>query len=214
VDGVLLDLGLSSRQLADPERGFSFLQEGPLDMRFDPDQGESAADLVNTLPEAALAEIFSRYGEVHQSRKFARAIVSARPIATTHELAALIAREAGKRGRIHPATQLFQALRIAVNDELGMLEQLLPDAVELLKPGGRLAIISFHSLEDRLVKHFLRELTRECVCPPQQPICTCDARATVRIVTRKAVRPGVAEVERNPRSRSAKLRVAEKLGDE
>jgi 16S rRNA (cytosine1402-N4)-methyltransferase len=211
VNGILLDLGLSSRQLADAGRGFSFMHDGPLDMRFDPEQGQTAADLINRLPEASLAELLSRYGEVAASRKLARAIVGARPLRTTHQLAGLIVSQVGRRGRVHPATQVFQALRIAVNDELETLEQALPDAVDLLAPGGRLAVISFHSLEDRLVKRFFREQARDCVCPPQQPVCTCAARAAVRLVTRKAVKPGEAEVAQNPRSRSARLRVVEKL---
>jgi 16S rRNA (cytosine1402-N4)-methyltransferase len=218
-DGVLLDLGLSSYQLSAPERGFSFMQDGPLDMRFDPSQGLSAADLVNELPTAELADILYRYGEERQSRRIARAIVAARPLETTRELAEVIAREVGgsgarqgrRRGRIHPATRSFQALRIAVNDELGALEAVLPQAVELLRSGGRMVVISFHSLEDRMVKQFLRRQARDCVCPPQQPVCTCQHQATLRLVTRRPVRPDETEVAHNPRARSARLRVAEKL---
>ncbi len=215
VDGILLDLGLSSRQLENPARGFSFQREGPLDMRFDTSAGKTAADLVNSLSANALADIFWRYGEERLSRKYARAIVSARPISTTFELAKLIEHEApghSRRRRIHPATQVFQALRIAVNQELAELEVGLQEAIELLQPGSRIAVISFHSLEDRFVKNFFRDLTRDCVCPPRQPICTCDAEAVVRLITRKAVKPGEQEIEINPRSRSARLRVAEKLG--
>jgi 16S rRNA (cytosine1402-N4)-methyltransferase len=212
VDGILLDLGFSSRQLDDAERGFSFMEDGPLDMRFDTTGGRSAADLVNDLPELALADIFRDYGEVRQNRKFARAIVHERPITTTGQLADLIVQESGgRRGRIHPATQVFQALRIAVNDELGMLERGLKAAVELLKPGGRMAVISFHSLEDRLVKNFIRDQSRDCICPPHQPICTCDVEPTLKAVTRKIVRPSDKEVAENPRSRSAKMRVAERV---
>jgi len=216
VDGILLDLGLSSRQLAATERGFSFQGAGPLDMRFDATQGATAADLLNELDEAELTMILRQYGEIAQSRKVARAIVEARPVNTTTELVEIAERTIGgrrQRGgrRIHPATRLFQALRIAVNDELGALERVLPDAVSLLRPGGRLAIISFHSLEDRIVKHFIREESRECTCPPEAPICTCEAQPTLRAITRKVVRPSEAETEANPRSRSAKLRVAEKL---
>lgn len=213
VDGILLDLGLSSRQLADPERGFSFRQEGPLDMRFDPALPATAADLVNELPEAELADIFWRYGEERRSRHFARAVVQARPLRTTTQLAETIAAVAGRQRhkRIHPATQIFQALRIAVNRELDELEAGLAAAITLLKPGGRLAVISFHSLEDRVVKHTFREQSRDCVCPPHQPICTCDARPVLRLVTRKAVQASETEVQANPRSRSARLRVAEKL---
>lgn len=217
VDGILLDLGLSSRQLDDAERGFSFLREGPLDMRFDRSQGQTAADLLNSLDANTLADIFWRYGEERLSRKYARAIVAARPITTTKQLADLIEREAPgylRRKRIHPATQLFQALRIAVNEELGELEDGLPAAVDLLRAGGRVAVISFHSLEDRFVKNFFRDLSRDCVCPPRQPVCTCDAQAEVRVLTRKVVMPQEEEIAANPRSRSARLRVAEKLSVE
>jgi 16S rRNA (cytosine1402-N4)-methyltransferase len=211
-DGVLLDLGLSSYQLSAPERGFSFMQDGPLDMRFDPSQGLSAADLVNELPTAELADILYRYGEERQSRRVARAIVAARPLETTRELAEVIAKAVGgsgarqgrRRERIHPATRSFQALRIAVNDELGALEAVLPQAVELLRSGGRMAVISFHSLEDRMVKQFLRHQARDCVCPPQQPVCTCQHQATLRLVTRRPVRPDETEVAHNPRARSAR----------
>jgi len=216
VDGILLDLGLSSRQLAAAERGFSFQSEGPLDMRFDTTQGATAADLLNELEAAELELILRRYGEIPQSRRVAQAIVEARPIYTTAQLVKIAEKTLGDRRsrgakRIHPATRLFQALRIAVNDELGALECVLPDAVSLLRPGGRLAIISFHSLEDRIVKHFIREESRECTCPPEAPICTCDTQPTLRAVTRKVVRPSDTELEANPRSRSARLRVAEKL---
>jgi 16S rRNA (cytosine1402-N4)-methyltransferase len=214
VDGVLLDLGLSSRQLEDPERGFSFLQDGPLDMRFDTTHGVTAATLVNRLPEKELADLFWRYGEEQNSRRYARAIVANRPLQTTRELAELIeeaAPKAARRRRIHPATQVFQALRIAVNDELGELERGLPAAIDLLRSGGRVAVISFHSLEDRYVKNQFRDLARDCVCPPRQPVCTCDTVPVVRLVTRKAIKAGESEVSENPRSRSARLRVAEKL---
>lgn len=214
VDGILLDLGLSSRQLDDAQRGFSFMSEGPLDMRFDRSRGETAADLVNNLESETLADIFWRYGEERHSRRYARAIVEERPISTTAELADLIERVAPhhvRRKRIHPATQVFQALRIAVNRELDELETGLPAAIELLRPGGRVAVISFHSLEDRYVKQLFRDLSKDCVCPPRQPICTCDAQAVVRVITKKVVRPSDEEVEQNPRSRSARLRVAEKL---
>lgn len=212
VDGILLDLGLSSRQLDEGRRGFSFLQDGPLDMRFDPSQGVTAADLVNNLTEAELADLFWRYGEERFSRKLARAVAAARPLTTTGQLRQVVEAAAGRRGRKHPATLVFQALRIAVNEELAAVEKGLDAGIQLLKPGGRMAVISFHSLEDRLVKQRFRELSRDCVCPPQQPVCTCAARAVVRLVTRKAVQPGAVEVAANPRSRSARLRVAEKLG--
>ena len=211
-DGLLLDLGLSSYQLALPERGFSFLKDGPLDMRFDPTQGLTAADLVNQLPTEELADLLYRYGEERSSRRIARAIVAARPLETTTQLAEVIVQAVGRRrGRLHPATRTFQALRIAVNDELGALEAVLPQAVRLLRPGGRLVVISFHSLEDRLVKRFLRREAQDCVCPPTRPVCTCGHRATLRLVTRRPVRPDATEVARNPRARSARLRVAEKV---
>lgn len=212
VDGILLDLGLSSRQLADAQRGFSFLNEGPLDMRFDTHSGRTAADLVNNLDAEELADLFWRYGEEQQSRRIARLIVVNRPLTTTTELADLIAgqaRRTGKRGPYrHPATKVFQALRIAVNDELGEIEKGLEAAIRLLKPGGRLAVISFHSLEDRLVKQFFRQMSRDCTCPPEQPICTCGSKASLKLVSRKAVQPTAEEIAENPRSRSARLRVA------
>jgi 16S rRNA (cytosine1402-N4)-methyltransferase len=211
VDGVLMDLGFSSRQLADPHRGFSFSQDGPLDMRLDPTRGPSAADLVNSLSEAELASLLWRYGEERHSRRIARAIVAARPLATTGQLADLVMRTVGQREKIHPATRTFQALRIAINDELDALAQALPQARDLLRPGGRLAVISFHSLEDRLVKHFFQQEARDCICPPEAPVCTCGHRATLRVLTRRPVRPGEEEIARNPRSRSAKLRIAERL---
>ncbi|MGD2205265.1 MAG: 16S rRNA (cytosine(1402)-N(4))-methyltransferase RsmH [Anaerolineae bacterium] len=213
VDSILMDLGLSSRQLADAERGFSFNHDGPLDMRFDPTEGQSAADLVNQLPEAELADILWRHGEERHSRRIARAIVAARPIITTGQLADRVARTVGHRERIHPATRTFQALRIAVNDELGALAQALPQARDLLRPGGRLAVISFHSLEDRIVKRFYRQEARDCICPPKIPVCACGHRATLRIITRKPTRPTEQEVTHNPKSRSAKLRIAERLAE-
>ncbi|HFD40221.1 MAG TPA: 16S rRNA (cytosine(1402)-N(4))-methyltransferase RsmH [Anaerolineae bacterium] len=212
VDGVLLDLGLSSRQLAAAERGFAFQREGPLDMRLDPRRGTTAADLVNDLPEADLADLIRRYGEERHARRIARAIVAARPLTTTAELAQVVARAVGRRGRIHPATRTFQALRIAVNDELGALAEALPQALDLLAGGGRLAVIAFHSLEDRLVKRFFRQESRDCLCPPEAPVCTCGHRARLRIVTRKPIRPAPEEMAHNPRSRSARLRIAERLG--
>jgi 16S rRNA (cytosine1402-N4)-methyltransferase len=216
VDGILLDLGLSSRQLDDSQRGFSFRREGPLDMRFDTTQGPTAADLINNLSAEELADIFWRYGEERHSRRLARAIVAYRqsqgPFVTTTQLADFIeAQTRGPRGRIHPATRIFQSLRIATNDELAAVEHGVETAVSLLKPGGRLAVISFHSLEDRFVKHYFRQQSKDCVCPPAQPVCTCEAQASLRLVTRKAVVATPEEVAANPRSRSARLRVAEKI---
>jgi 16S rRNA (cytosine1402-N4)-methyltransferase len=211
VEGVLLDLGLSSRQLADASRGFSFLREGPLDMRFDSSLEASAADLINDLTKEELVTIFRKYGEVSRSERIARLIVENRPMHTTVELAELIKAEIGQRGRIHPATQVFQALRIAVNDELAELESGIDAAINVLEPGGRLAIISFHSLEDRIVKHTFRDLSKDCICPPEQPVCNCNVRATVRLITRRAIKATAAEVSANPRSRSARLRVVEKI---
>lgn len=208
VDGILLDLGLSSLQLEAPERGFSFQADGPLDMRFDPRHGPSAADLVNGLPESELADIIYRYGEERRARRIARAIVEARPLRTTGELAHLVSRVVKRSRGIHPATRTFQALRIAVNRELENLERALPAAVDLLAAGGILAVISFHSLEDRIVKRFFVEQAAGCVCPPELPVCTCGRVPRLRILTRKPIRPNAAEVERNPRSRSARLRVA------
>jgi 16S rRNA (cytosine1402-N4)-methyltransferase len=220
VDGVVFDLGLSSLQLADPARGFAFTVDGPLDMRFDlTESGPPAAELVNRLPGAELADLLFRYGEERQARRIAEAIVAARPIRTTRALAVVIEQAVGRRGRIHPATRTFQALRIAVND-LAALEAALPQAVEILVPGGRLAVISFHSLEDRLVKRFLRRESRDCICPPETPVCVCDHRATLRLVAQprpgrhKPIRPTANEIASNPRARSARLRVAERTEEE
>ena len=211
VDGIVLDLGFSSDQLADEARGFSFTS-GVLDMRFDMTRGQPASALVNELSVQELADLLYRYGEERASRRIARAMVNARPIQSAQQLAEVVARGAGgRRGKIHPATRTFQALRIAVNDELIALESVLPQAVELLQPGGRLAVITFHSLEDRIAKHFFRTESRDCICPPGQPACSCGHRAVLRIVTAKPVEPSVAEVAVNPRARSAKLRVAERL---
>ncbi|MEJ2747239.1 MAG: 16S rRNA (cytosine(1402)-N(4))-methyltransferase RsmH [Anaerolineae bacterium] len=210
-DGILLDLGLSSRQLDNAGRGFSFMKDGPLDMRYDPTQGETAADLINNLSEAELADIFWRYGEERRSRRLARVIVHNRPITTTRQLADLVAAQVKGRERIHPATRVFQALRIATNRELEAVEIGIPAAIDLLKPGGRIAVISFHSLEDRFVKRLFRRLSQGCTCPPQQPICTCGGTATLRLITRKVVKASEAEIQQNPRSRSARLRAAEKI---
>lgn len=213
VHGILMDLGISSRQLADAGRGFAFSQEGPLDMRMDLGQERTAADLVNHLPVAELADLLWQYGEERRSRRIARAIVAARPITTTVQLADLIAGTVGRREKIHPATRTFQALRIAVNEELQALTLALPQARDLLQPGGRLAVISFHSLEDRLIKRFYQQEARHCICPPETPICICQHQATLQTITRKPIRPTDEEIKQNPRCRSAKLRIAERLLD-
>ncbi|HYF65833.1 MAG TPA: 16S rRNA (cytosine(1402)-N(4))-methyltransferase RsmH [Herpetosiphonaceae bacterium] len=236
VDGVLLDIGVSSPQLDTPERGFSFQHDAPLDMRMNPTAGETAADLVNTLPEDELADIIYQYGEERMSRRIARRIVEERrraAIATTGELARLVLRAVGgKHGPTHPATRTFQALRIAVNDELGALRDGLAAATALLRPGGRLAVISFHSLEDRIVKEWIRTESSECLIPPKIEILgcqhlvgaglgprpcifpvgrDCDYRPRTLPVSRKPIEAGPAELAANPRARSAKLRVAEKI---
>jgi 16S rRNA (cytosine1402-N4)-methyltransferase len=218
VSGVLADLGVSSLQFDSPARGFSFRHDAPLDMRMDADgDEETAAELLARLPEEELARIIFEYGEERHSRRIARRIVerreAGRAVATTGELAELVARAVGhKRGeRIHPATRTFQALRIAVNGELEGLAGFVETAVDLLQPDGRLCVISFHSLEDRIVKRTLRRLAGQCECPPRAPRCTCGARRAVEILTRRPVAATEAEVEANPRARSAKLRAARKL---
>ncbi len=212
VDGVVLDLGASSMQFDRPERGFSFLQDGPLDMRFGPSAPTSAADLVNGLDESELADLIFRYGEERDSRKIARAIVRARPLHSTRELAAVIQAASPRRGdRIHPATRTFQALRIVVNEELAAVENTLPQAVAALRSGGRLAVISFHSLEDRIVKDFLREQSQDHVNPPYERLYEVERKAVVKLITRKPLTASEEETRENPRARSAKLRVAEKL---
>jgi len=211
VDGILMDLGLSSRQMSQASRGFSFSQEGPLDMRIDHSRGRPAADLVNRLPEAELANLFWRFGEERYSRRIARAVVAARPLTSTRQLADVVSRTVGRREKIHPATRVFQALRIAVNDELGALSEALPQARDLLRPTGRMVVIAFHSLEDRLVKRFFLEEARDCICPPETVICVCQHEASLKVLTRKPVRPSDDEIAINPSSRSARLRVAERL---
>jgi 16S rRNA (cytosine1402-N4)-methyltransferase len=211
VDGIMLDLGVSSIQLDRSERGFSFLNDGPLDMRFGPGQPTTAEEMVNTLPEGDLADLIWRYGEEPQSRRIARAIAAARPLHTTHELAEVVSRATGgRRGKLHPATRTFQALRIAVNQELQTVETVLPLAVVALAPGGRLAVITFHSLEDRIVKQFIRRESKDCICPPEQPDCTCQHKASVIDITRHPIVATEEEKLDNPRARSAHLRIAEK----
>lgn len=212
VHGILFDLGLSSLQLDSGDRGFSFQQEAPLDMRFSPHQTLTAADIVNTYAETELARLIRRYGEEGYSRQIARRIVLERPIKTTLQLARLIERVyGGRRGHIHPATRTFQALRIAVNQELDNLESVLRQAVSLLGSGGRLIVISYHSLEDRIVKQFMQREAKDCVCPPGIPTCVCGHTASLRLINKRVIIPSPIEVQTNPRSRSARLRVAERL---
>jgi 16S rRNA (cytosine1402-N4)-methyltransferase len=211
VDGVLFDLGLSSPQLEAPERGFSFSHDGPLDMRFDPSQGQPASTIINESSVEELARIFHDYGEEPHARRMARAIEAARPLHTTRQLAQVVERAAGGRGRIHPATRIFQALRIATNRELERLAVALEQALRILRTGGRLVVISFHSLEDRAVKTFMSREARDCICPPTVPVCVCGHKAVLRSLTRKPIVPGAGEIARNPRARSAKLRAAERI---
>lgn len=212
VAGIVLDLGVSSMQLDRPDRGFSFREEGPLDMRFNPAQKLSAADLVNGMAEEELADLIWRYGEERHSRRVARAIVQARPLTSTTSLAQVVRKSVGySASKLDPATRTFQALRIAVNDELNIIEQALPDLIALLGPAGRLAVISFHSLEDRIVKQAFKRESQDCICPPEQPVCTCGHRAQIKILTPHPLVAGPEEKQINPRARSAKLRVAEKL---
>jgi 16S rRNA (cytosine1402-N4)-methyltransferase len=214
VDGVLVDLGVSSLQLDAGERGFSFRGDAPLDMRFNRSEGRTAGDLVATLTEPDLASLLFRFGEEPRARAIARAIVAERdrvPVVSTGQLARLVERVVGRSGRVHPATRTFQALRIAVNEELEALEAVLPQALEMLAVGGRLVVISFHSLEDRIVKRFMFEESRDCICPPEVPVCVCSHRATLRRLTRSVVTASSIELAANPRARSAKLRVAERI---
>jgi 16S rRNA (cytosine1402-N4)-methyltransferase len=218
VDGLLFDLGLSSYQLADRARGFGFRAGGPLDMRFDTTKGVPAAELLASLSADELAALFRRYGEEPAAWRIAKAIVAARataPVRSAEELAVLVERvvpgNPRQRRRTHPATRVFQALRIAVNEELDALESGLAAAVELLRPGGRLVVLSYHSLEDRIVKRFLAAERRGCTCPPEAPVCICGRTPRLRLVTRPSLTPTGAEVDANPRARSARLRAAERL---
>jgi 16S rRNA (cytosine1402-N4)-methyltransferase len=217
LDGAILDLGLSSFQLGDPERGFSFAADGPLDMRFDPDQPQSAAEVVNRYPEERLRQVLKDLGQESWAAPIAAAVVRERrkaPLLTTSALASLVSRVIPRPlwpKRIHPATKTFQALRMEVNDELGQLGRGLEEITKRLKPGGRFGVIAFHSLEDKLVKDFFNVEARDCICPPRQPVCTCHHRATLAILTPHPLRPGTDEIGLNPRSRSARLRAAERL---
>ncbi len=214
VDGILFDLGVSSLQLDTAERGFSFHLDAPLDMRFNPEQGLAASDIVNRFSEQELAKLIERYGEERHSRRIARYIAQNRPITTTGELAQLVQQASvasSRRSKIHPATRTFMALRIAVNSELQNLELALKQTTNLLRPGGRLAVISYHSLEDRIVKQFMRYAASSCVCPPETIICRCGHVPTLKLISRKVIKPTTLEIESNPRSRSARLRIAERL---
>ena len=214
VDGILFDLGVSSLQLDTAERGFSFNLDAHLDMRFNPEQGLTASDIVNRFSEQELAKLIERYGEERHSRRIARHIVQNRPIATTAELAQSVRQASAgstRRGKIHPATRTFMALRIAVNNELQNLELALKQTPNLLRPGGRLTVISYHSLEDRIVKQFMRCAATSCLCPRGTAICRCGHVPTLKLISRKVIRPTSLEMKSNPRSRSAKLRIAERL---
>ncbi|MCY3639124.1 MAG: 16S rRNA (cytosine(1402)-N(4))-methyltransferase RsmH [Chloroflexi bacterium] len=211
-DGLLLDLGLSSLQLDKGERGFSFRHEAPLDMRFDKSQGITADTIVNRYDEQELADIIYRYGEERRSRRIARTIVRSRPVRTTTQLADIVLSAVGRqRGRINPATRTFQAIRIAVNDELGNVQRGLDAAVDTLGVAGRLVVITYHSIEDRIVKNAIRHMASNCICPPSVPQCACGKEPTVRIINRRVIRPSNEEVRANPRSRSARIRIAERL---
>jgi 16S rRNA (cytosine1402-N4)-methyltransferase len=216
-DAILLDLGVSSMQIDQPERGFSYATDAPLDMRMDPSSEPSAREIVNTWDERELARVFRRYGEERYAGPIARAIVrrrAATPFSRTGELVdtiKLAIPTPARFGEGHPAKRVFQALRIAVNDELGALETALPAVLTMLRPGGRLAVISFHSLEDRIVKQFIAEKAKGCTCPPEFPICVCGKEPELRALTRKPVRPSAREVDANPRSSSARLRAAVKI---
>ena len=211
VDGVLLDLGLSSMQLDTADRGFSFQRDAPLDMRFDRKSDKTAADLINSLPEKEISDIIWEYSEDPKSRQIASLIIENRPIFTTKQLADLILKVYhGKREKTHPATRTFQALRIEVNNELEVLKKGLEISLNIVRSGGRIAVITFHSLEDRIVKQFFQRENTDCICPPEQPICTCSHRAALKLITKKAVKPSLEEIVNNSRARSAKLRVAEK----
>ena len=212
VHGVLFDLGVSSLQLDRESRGFSFRRSDPLDMRFSFDQQLTAADIVNEYAESELADLIFHLGEDRAARRIARLIVQKRPINTSLELAELIEKVSPRRGkRMHPATRTFQAIRIAVNDELSALETALEQAVSLLGQDGRLAVISYHSLEDRIVKNFIRKQASDCICPPGTPVCRCNHLATLKMISRRPLTPTDSEIETNQRSRSAKLRVAERI---
>lgn len=211
-DGLLLDFGLSSLQLDKVERGFSFRHEAPLDMRFDKSQGITAGTIVNRYDEQDIADIIYRYGEERRSRRIARTIVGSRPVRTTTQLADIVLSAVGRQqGRINPATRTFQAIRIAVNDELGNVQRGLDAAVDTLGVAGRLVAITYHSIEDRIVKSAMRHMASDCICPPSVPQCVCNKAPIVRIINRRVIKPSDEEVRANPRSRSARLRIVERL---
>ena len=212
VHGILLDLGVSSMQIDQPERGFSYMSDGPLDMRFDQQTGPSAADLIDSLGEKQLADIIWKFGEERYSRRIARAIIAARPLRSTGDLVKVIKSAVPRyEPHLHPATRTFQALRIAVNQELGVIAEALPRLIDCLAPGGRMAVISFHSLEDRIVKEVFRRESKDCICPPEQPVCTCNHKAKLRVTSRKPITATEVEMNENPRSSSARLRIAERI---
>jgi 16S rRNA (cytosine1402-N4)-methyltransferase len=212
VDGILVDLGVSSMQLDLAEKGFSFQHEGPLDMRFNPNQEKSAWNIVNQYTKADLVTILRKYGEISGAERIADAIIKARPLQTTTQLTDVILSVVKQNPRkVHPATLVFQAIRIEVNQELSGIESFLPDAITALNGGGRLAVITFHSLEDRIVKHYFQLESKDCLCPPKQPVCTCGHKASIRILTKKSIQASSDEMMKNARSRSARLRIVEKL---
>ncbi|MFO8143339.1 MAG: 16S rRNA (cytosine(1402)-N(4))-methyltransferase RsmH [Dehalococcoidales bacterium] len=212
VHGILFDLGVSSLQLSDSGRGFSFQYDAPLDMRFSPQQDTSVEDIVNHYSESEIARIIRVYGEENYYQRIARRIVSERPIKTTMELARTVERAVGgRKGKIHPATRTFQALRIAVNHELEILDSALKQAVEILGYGGRLVVISYHSLEDRIVKQFMQREAKGCICGPEVPVCVCGHTASLRMLNKRVIRPSDDEIRHNPRSRSARLRAAQSI---
>ena len=212
VNGIILDLGLSSLQLSQPERGFAFSTSGPLDMRFDLAGKLMAGDIVNSWSQTQIANILYEYGDERQSRRIAKALIDSRPIKDTMQLANIVLEcKRGKKTRRHPATKTFQALRIAVNKELANIANVLPKAIDILAPGGRLAVIAFHSLEDRLVKRFFKKESQDCICPPEQISCVCRHEASVLLLNRRPIRPTQFEINNNRRSRSAVLRIVEKL---
>jgi len=215
VDGILFDLGVSSWQLNSPQRGFSFQNEAPLDMRFASEQGPTAAEIINTYSEQELVSVIKNYGEERYSRHIASLIIKNRPINTTSELARLVRHAIGHRqGKINPATKTFMALRIAVNHELDNLKIALDQVIKLLRSQGRLVVISYHSLEDRIVKQFMKREASDCICPPEAIVCRCGHTASLRLISKKVIKPSSLEIDNNPRSRSGKMRVAERLSQD